>query len=176
MKKVIRLTESDLMRIVKRVIKEQDTNPQDDKPDFLKRTATTLKKGIKHGLTDLKNLLDKTGIHRSGNFDYNYIENYATPNELREMLYKISDDVSTADRDDDFFYNVPEAVVESFFIGFKNAILKKKIGCKEMSNWREQSQEIYENLINFGMDPTKVYHKQSIASSLSEMKKFCKIE
>ena len=64
MKRIVRLTESDLSRIVRRVINEQN------EPSFMQ---------------SIKNLY--RDFVEGGDIDYNYIENSATAKELADLIY-----------------------------------------------------------------------------------------
>ena len=185
MKRIIRLTESDLNRIVKRVIKEQSIS------------------------STVKNMF--RDFMEGGDIDYNYIENSMTSKELADLMYASLNDNIFSDLDrgtetkTEYYYyqdkpkeiikkttqnpkEMPkdysaadfnewgnaEAPVEAAFLNMSKP-LKKEGSCiecwkkfKEVSDQYKQrfNRDLMKDVKN-QIDIYKKYHKKSIAAIIS---------
>jgi hypothetical protein len=177
MKKVIRLTESDLTRIVRRVINEQN------EPSFIQ---------------SIKNLY--RDVVDGGDIDYDYIENSATAKELADLIYESLKDWDSsnlyrgknpeANRDNLQNAQNPlpkdysaleidtegdtEAVVEAAFLNMSKP-LKTEGNCPECWKKYTEVSKLYKQRFNRYMikdvkdniDIYRKYHKKSINSIIN---------
>lgn len=146
MKKVVRLTESDLNRIVKRVLNEQSTPP------------------LKTSMGG-SSVLGKFGL--GGDIDYNRIERLTNPKEIAQVILKGLCFNEKGMRS--FACNDQEALVEAAFMSFLNYYKKTKSSYYELYKPVEEiinkifgrnDPLIY--IIRDYMDINKKYHKMSI--------------
>jgi len=151
MKRIIKLTESDLTRIIKRIIKEQGEN-------------VPYKGGRKSVATGKDTA---RAILSSGEIDYNYIENEIPIDELHILIF----DAMTTDGGNFGEMGDDEAVVEAAFL----RILKepnplqayKKVSDNFLRKYRyDMWEDIKENINVF-----EKYHKQTLKKSYDLIQK-----
>lgn len=148
MKRVIRLTESDLNRIVKRVLNEQSTPP------------------LKTSMGG-SSVLGKLGI--GGDIDYKRIERLTNPNDIAQVILKGLCFNEKGMRS--FACNDQEALVEAAFMSFLNYSGNKYSLYKQVEDiinkiFGKNDPLIY--IIDDYMDIKKKYHKMSISDQFDK--------
>ena len=159
MKKVIKLTESDLMRIVKRVLSEQDNTGK----TFVNKSKETIRT-----------------VGNSGEYDYNYLENTIPISKIAKVINdsitgnivkSVGKFVSNSSSTLRSTVQDNEAVVEALFI----RISKER---DPIAAFNQVRQDYYKQFksdmmtdIKDDIDINQKYHKESIASLLSKIQK-----
>jgi len=156
MKKIIKLTESDLTRIVKRVLMEQGEN-------------TPYQGGRKTVATGKDTL---RAIASSGEIDYNYIENQIPIDSLHELIY----DAITMDGGNFGELGDDEAVVEAAFLRIlkeKNPLQAyQKVSNNYLRTYRDDmyTDDMWGD-IKYDINVFEKYHKQSLKKSYDLIQK-----